>query len=366
MEAKLLTEQYKFAGGKVNREGGFIDDVLICGTSSANNRDYPTAVFRRDFAKYEGRPVNADHGREATVSRRLGWFSNVKVGEDGKPRGRLNLLKSHDLYESVMEAAERNPALYGMSHVAMCKTRRDISTGREVVESIEEVESIDLVADPATTPGFFESRRKGKAVKISLKTFVERFGAKWGPKRWADATKLVEELGDMGDAPVMDEPPADGGDEGDLKSGLMAALQPFLEEAFESGNSDKACSALRDFVKMHAKHTGNSADSGDKADEPDGDEPTPESKQPNPWDVLRECTEAGYTPSPTELETLSLQPDPAKRKAFLTEQKAKQANAKAEKPQSAPRKPGADQGGKKVEEQTIPTDAKKFAASIRG
>jgi hypothetical protein len=68
----------------------------------------------------------------------------------------------------------------------------------------------------------------------------------------------------------------------------------------------------------------------------------PKESRPAPWDVLRECQEAGYTPSAAELETLALQPDAAKREAFVTEQKAKAANARAEKPVSAARKPGAD------------------------
>jgi hypothetical protein len=153
-----VREDRPFAASKVNRQAGYIDGVLICGTTSRNGRDYPAAVLKRDYAKYEGAAVNCDHRAEATVERRVGWFTNVQPGTDGKPRGRLHLLKSHPMAERVYEAAERNPSLFGMSHVAVCGTTR--VNGRETVESINKVVSIDLVADPATTTGLYESTMK--------------------------------------------------------------------------------------------------------------------------------------------------------------------------------------------------------------
>lgn len=143
---------------RVNRELGYIDNVLICGTTSRNGRDYPAEVLRRDHAKYEGVPVNADHKDAPGVADRVGWFSNVRPGSDGRPRGRLNVLKSHPMADRVFEAAERRPQLFGMSHVATCSTAR--RNGRETVESINKVISIDLVADPATTTSLYESTMK--------------------------------------------------------------------------------------------------------------------------------------------------------------------------------------------------------------
>jgi hypothetical protein len=149
-----------FAAGdvRVNRQAGFIDNVLICGTTSRNGRDYPLEVLRRDHAKYEGVNVNCDHKDSPTVADRVGWFSNVRPGSDGRPRGRLNVLKSHPMAERIFEAAERRPQLFGMSHVATCSTAR--RNGRETVESINKVISIDLVADPATTTSLYEGTMK--------------------------------------------------------------------------------------------------------------------------------------------------------------------------------------------------------------
>ncbi|HEY2910973.1 MAG TPA: hypothetical protein VGI99_12045 [Gemmataceae bacterium] len=147
-----------FSGARIDREAGTITNVLICGTLSANGREYPAEVLRRDHGVYEGKPVNCDHSKESTVDRRFGWFSNVRPGEDGRPRGTLNALKSHPMFDRVFEAAERHPALFGFSHVAECRTSQNPATGRERIEAITNVLSIDLVADPATTAGLFESR----------------------------------------------------------------------------------------------------------------------------------------------------------------------------------------------------------------
>ena len=169
-------ERAPFASTKVDREAGHIDGVLICGLQSRNGRDYPTSVLSRDYARYEGAAVNCDHADESTVGRRLGWFSDVKPGADGRPRGRLNLLKSHPMSAAVFEAAERNPSLFGMSHVAVCGTKR--INGRETVESINKVLSIDLVADPATTKSLYESYHPtGQPMKLT--TYCEQVAAKW-------------------------------------------------------------------------------------------------------------------------------------------------------------------------------------------
>lgn len=269
MAAKRITERViaPFAGSQVDREAGVIRGVKLCGLSSENGRDYPPEVFRRDIAKYEGVPIYLDHSRERSVDRKFGWISAPRVDADGTPRGDAHLLKNHPTYPQVMEAAERNPNLLGFSHVALCPTSRG-ANGRERVEGLEKVESVDLVPEPASVGGLFEGRTV--AGKISLKQFSERFGPKWGPARWHAFTKLCEDYSGMADAPVMDEPApvADpGADTGDMKAALMAALAPLLDEAFDSGDSTKVVAALKDFVKLHAKHTGKEV----KADaQPDG------------------------------------------------------------------------------------------------
>jgi len=350
--AKRIEERHALPASKVDRTGVFplILNVPLCGPVSANRRRYRVEAFAGDRIKrYENVKGYMNHGSPREARRwedHLFTVTNPRHNAAGYPVGDLKVFPKHPYAERFLEAAEHDPKSCGMSHVANCETVTSPDGWEEITEVVEVV-SVDLVTDPATTKGFHE----GKSVsRISLNQFAERFGPKWGAHRWAAVTKLCEELGDMVDAPVMDEPPPDAG-EGDLKAALMAALDPFMHDAFDSGDSDKLCAACRDFVKMHAKHTGQKpADKSDDepADDDEGED-MPKESRPQPWDVLRECQEAGYAASAAELELLSLQPDAAKRKTFVSEQKAKLANAKAEKPVSAARRPGADV---KTEQQT--------------
>lgn len=205
---------------------------------------------------------------------------------------------------------------------------------------------------------------------VSLRKYVEDFGSKFGPKTWSSATRLCEDMGDDAMIPSVETPDeAEPGEEpGDLMDALMDALDPLLEDAFETGNSEKACSALRDFVKLHAKHK---SGGGSAAPEPDADDmETPvktESKSKKPadaWSILSECQTAGYTPTPTELKALSLMSEAIDRATFITDQRKKAAPN--ERPRSTSRQPGAGETGVVAESKKVVTDRKSFLESIRG
>ncbi len=284
MPAKLITERVAapFAGARVNRDAGTISGVLLCGTVSSNGRDYPVAVFRRDYARYEGRPVNCDHGRDATVDRRFGWFTNVRPGSDGRPRGTLHCLKSHPMYERVMEAAERNPALFGFSHVAMCQTK--LANGREVVESIDAVESIDLVAEPATTKGLFEGKGMSLTVRRLCEALVRHPRTRYSQVR---PLKRLGEMDGMDTAPsgVAAPPPDDADPSGSVKSAFCSAIMAVVTRALDGDEDPKE--ALRKIKEMIASHDRVKSDPDDETDtadddtetDPDAAEPEAESKR---------------------------------------------------------------------------------------
>jgi len=179
MAVKRLAERVSatpLSGCRVDRQAGIVFGVLVCGTESANGRKYPWGRgLKCDPRVYEGKPVNCDHGTQNTVERRFGWLANVRVGSDGRPRADLHILKSHPMAGRVMEAAERNPSLFGMSHVAMARTRSE--RGVEIVEAITSVESVDIVASPATTKGLYESvgTRPAPTPKPPVKAVVREF-----------------------------------------------------------------------------------------------------------------------------------------------------------------------------------------------
>lgn len=360
---RKITEQTAtpFAGSRVDRAAGCIRDVLICGFESANGRTYPAAVLRESAAKYEGRPVNADHGREATISRRMGWFSDVRAGADGRPRGTLHLLENHPMTAAVFEAAERNPALYGLSHVAYCQT--STKNGREVVESIDRVESIDLVAEPATTKSLFESR-----AMPSLKQFVESLVRH--PKVTSAQIVPLKRLAEMDGMDAMDAPPLDvPAEDADPMEGVSAAFKAAISaivEAAMGGSLDpkEALSKIKKLMASHGEVKGGPAVGTESED--DTEEFVPESKQApavDPWTLLRECrAENGpdFAPSETQLKALSLLTDPADRKQLLAEMRAVKA-APVQRPVSgAPRARVEEAKGPPV-----PTDAQGFAEYVR-
>ena len=70
--------------------------------------------------------------------------------------GDFHFNPKHALAEQLCWDAEHAPGNVGFSHDVEAQTSR--KNGRVVVEAIRKVSSVDLVADPATTSGLFESR----------------------------------------------------------------------------------------------------------------------------------------------------------------------------------------------------------------
>lgn len=152
----------------VDREKAVISGVRILGPSSLNGRKYTPEAIQKAAALYENRPVNVDHPEDVnkphqrSVRDRFGWLKNVHYHNDGL-EGELHYLKTHPQTEQVLEAADRNPALFGLSHNA---DGRLVQHGKEyLVEEIVGVRSVDLVADPATTKSLFESYLQEQAME---------------------------------------------------------------------------------------------------------------------------------------------------------------------------------------------------------
>jgi hypothetical protein len=162
---------------RVDREGGAIRGVKILGSASLNKREYLPEAITAAKGRYEGVVVNFDHppkhnpGRETPIADRAGWLENVEVAPDGL-KGDLFLLKADPRTEKVMEAAERRPELFGLSHNVDGKVRRQ--NGKTLVEEITRVRSVDLVSDPATTRSLFESLEKEECeMAVTLKEHLD-------------------------------------------------------------------------------------------------------------------------------------------------------------------------------------------------
>lgn len=172
---------------RVDDRAGVIRGVKILGLASRNGRRYLPAALENAVALYEGAKVNVNHPKGAAnaprdYQERIGVLRNVAFretdadghggdGHDGGGRGGndrggglfgdLHYNPRHALAEQLAWDARHAPENVGLSHNVLAVTAR---RGDEtVVERIERVQSVDLVADPATTRGLFEAADSASA-----------------------------------------------------------------------------------------------------------------------------------------------------------------------------------------------------------
>jgi hypothetical protein len=144
---------------RVDRAAGVIRGVKLLGLTSRNGRRYREGALVEAVALYEGAKVNINHPKGHPLSPRdyqdrLGVVRGVQFRSGQGLFGDLHFNPKHALSEQLVWDAEHAPQNVGMSHNVLARTSR---TGDEtVVEAITKVQSIDLVADPATTSGLYE------------------------------------------------------------------------------------------------------------------------------------------------------------------------------------------------------------------
>jgi len=146
---------------RVDREAGVIRGVKILGLNSTNGYRYTRQALEKARPMYEGARVNINHPHrsnpdaERSVTDWFGTLQGVRLESDGL-YGDLHYLKSHPASHQLCEAAERFPRRFGLSHNARIIDK--VTTEGVVVEQISRLFSVDVVLDPATTKGIFESR----------------------------------------------------------------------------------------------------------------------------------------------------------------------------------------------------------------
>lgn len=131
-------------------EGNILRNVLICGSISKNGRKYSENVLRNLAEKYKGVAVYADHSEGApTLEKRVGTVLEARY-TNNQVRGDIELIANNPLTPMVLEVASKETPRIGLSHKITGKTHKG------VVESVDQVLSVDVVSDPATTSTFFE------------------------------------------------------------------------------------------------------------------------------------------------------------------------------------------------------------------
>jgi hypothetical protein len=145
---------------RVDRAQSLIRGVKILGLESRNGRSYVPEALEQAAALYEGAKVNVNHPRTSAAAPRdyqdrLGSIREVRFRPGEGLFADLAFNPKHALAEQLVWDAEHAPENVGISHNVEARTAR--REGRTVVEAILKVQSVDLVADPATTSGLFEA-----------------------------------------------------------------------------------------------------------------------------------------------------------------------------------------------------------------
>ena len=217
---------------RVNRELGIIFDVRIINTTSRNRRRYLESALRDGIPLYEGATIGIDHVKptpgnpapEREFTKFWGQLNNVRWDGEGLI-GDLHYIKSHHMTEHILEAAERFPEKFGLSHDADGDSKVGADGWLEVYK-LTKVFSVDLVTNPGSTNGLFESMQQKESL-IVRGSFKEGFILGGQTMSTVDSTvsgkHLFEEM--MADEGMMQEMGSDS---------MMMESEPGLEEAFKA------------------------------------------------------------------------------------------------------------------------------------
>ena len=145
---------------RVDRQAGVIRGVKVLGLESRNGRCYLPETLAQAAPLYEDAKVNVNHpkGNPAgprDYQDRIGTIRYVSLHDGEGLFGDFYFNPKHALAEQLMWDAEHAPENVGFSHNVEARVGR--RGERVVVEAITRVQSVDLVADPATTRGLFEA-----------------------------------------------------------------------------------------------------------------------------------------------------------------------------------------------------------------
>ncbi len=149
---------------QIDAANGLVKNVHVLGFTSRNGRRYLPEAVRKALPFYRGKVVNLDHhiqndfAPDAPIAKRFGRLVNERFDESTGVWADLKFNPKHSFAEAFVWFAENDPEAIGFSHDANGAGRLD-QDGTYLVEEISGVKSVDLVADPATTRGLFESYR---------------------------------------------------------------------------------------------------------------------------------------------------------------------------------------------------------------
>jgi len=341
---RSLVESSSGTVGSVDREKRIIHGTKILGKFSQNTHglegiegtEYTDAALDKAITLYEGKKSYADHpsrtnpNTERATRDLVGIHRNVRREKDGLYSD-FHYRSSHNY---LADDAEQMPDALGFSHNSVGSGR--IANRKYMVESIDKVRSIDLVTQPATTRGLYESEETmaTKTVAEALKPL--KLGAKI-------EKQLFEDFGMASDA-ALAAPPAAGEDTPDYRDHLGEAIKTVLADDSLDMAAKKAkimaiLKASDDTTKSDAPKS--DSDSGGGDDTSKAEKTSMESLQAEIAELKRDkaitdlCESESFKPSKNQRKALALFESEDDRLEFITEAKA--AEKPAEQPKTGPR-----------------------------
>jgi hypothetical protein len=142
-------------------EVGVLKNVKLLGLRSKNRRTYDTEGVRNTAPKkLTGARIFLDHPADPAATRQYRDSFGVVESVEYRPgQGYFGAIKynpEHPLAKKFAWDVKNVPKTFGMSINGVIKSGSRNSDGDVVVESLEEIRSVDVVTRPGTAEGIFE------------------------------------------------------------------------------------------------------------------------------------------------------------------------------------------------------------------
>jgi len=170
-----------------------IRNVVFLGSTSLNQRRYLERAMEQAVPLYEGAKLYLNHSFFPTgrpIQELWGRAKNVRYDREArKIKGDAVVIDHEDRIEKYVERASD---LVGFSHTIKAQMSDPDDNGWVDVEEIQKVYSVDLVTDPATTKGIFETNKRKEEERMNL----EELRSKYPELVSAIANEAIEAAGD--------------------------------------------------------------------------------------------------------------------------------------------------------------------------
>lgn len=184
----------------------------ILGSTSRNGYKYSEKAVQNSASMYDNVPVFVDHNEGSrSYGDMIGVIQNPTV-DNGELYGDFVMNPCHSLSEQTLWFAKNKTQGVGFSHSIEGTMNKD----KTIVESIDKVFSVDLVASPATVKSFHESLQLEQTLIEEQNKQITELSSVVNELKTtiAELVKSVNtpQIKPIAIAPVLEETPTSGSD----------------------------------------------------------------------------------------------------------------------------------------------------------